>query len=228
MLIPLEQPIQMRVVVIRAVPSPAIRMGTLIWYDGRTFRIQTPEEETELKPGDTVVLDFGSQGPSRCRSRVESVDGSTFELMPKEALQRRDRRDHPRVAAELPFEYRPLSPLEGEPARRAGLAVRAHLASADQNFRAPDPFVDISGTGLRFIDNSPPEANTLLLVRLRFEAGRPWLGAVARVVRVEEEVPGEFSVATTFTDLGPRTLDALLDFIARRQEALLGMLSPRS
>lgn len=223
MLIPISQPLDRPVLLVRATPTPIIRTARLTFFDGERFRLVVDGPERDLSPGNTVVLDFGEAGPSRCRARVEVVDGKTLEVRPKEALQRRDRRDHPRVAAELPVAYRVLTEAERAPERRESLALRAHLSAAGERFREPDPFVDVSGTGLRFIDSAPPAPGDQLLLRIRFAPDEPFRGAIAEVVRIDEEVPGEWSVATTFLEVAPDAYDALLAFITRRQEALLGI-----
>lgn len=226
MLIPIGQPIKLPLTLVRGSPSLVMRPAVLTLFDGVEYRIDAGAGEPELHAGDLVVLDFGASGPSRCRAQIEAVDGTILRVRPTEALQRRDRRDFPRVAVEMPLTYRRLLGAGGATLDLQRLLKRAHLTEAQEpGFRHPDSYVDLSGTGIRFLDTEPCEVGDLLLLRVELGAPRKSHAIIAEVVRLDDEIEGEWEIAASFVELTTETFDALLDRVKDRQEALLGILS---
>lgn len=99
----------------------------------------------------------------------------------------------------------------------------------------PDPFMDFSGSGLKFHDATAPAAGEMVLVELGLPRERALHRATARVVRVREipleerdEAPHEpgatiptHAVAIHFEDIAPGTTEALVGFGERIAEALI-------
>ena len=219
MLLPISTPISYGVTLVRAVPEALIVQGLLVLFDGQRYSIQLQGGCGDLQVGQTLVLDFGNSGPSRCRAKVEAVNEEGVVLVPMEALLRKDRRYYPRVDSELCVEYRPITLGEGNPIGSAHLK-----AVGEAEFSTADPDVDISVTGIRFMDTSPIPVNTLVLLRLQLPPDSKFRGVVGEVVRIVEEDEDDYSIAVNFIDLQDETFDRLIEYIGMRQEEMLGIL----
>jgi hypothetical protein len=143
-----------------------------------------------------------------------------------------DRREFSRVYGALKVRYL-VHKGEG-----AELASRRWLTNGDalsDTWHEPDPFMDFSGSGLKFHHNDVSAPGDLLLLELYPPGAKQVHRATALVVRVdpipEDEKDEEpFSdgaeipthcVAVHFDYVGPAAIDDLVRFAERIQEALL-------
>jgi hypothetical protein len=102
-------------------------------------------------------------------------------------------------------------------------------------WREPDPFMDFSGTGLRFEDQLHCKTEDRMLIELRLPSSEDLWRATARVVRVDSIRPEDFEargekkpgsvpthqIAVQFVDLPADAAEALTAFGMRIQDALL-------
>ncbi len=102
-------------------------------------------------------------------------------------------------------------------------------------FSTPDPFMDFSGSGLKFHDSVTPRPGEMLMLELAVARDSRMHRATARVIRVtpipDDErderpfAPGAtiptHAIAVHFGDIAPGTTEALASFGERIAEAML-------
>jgi hypothetical protein len=130
--------------------------------------------------------------------------------------------------------YRVLAADRAEATATAWVSGEAAAAS-EGDWREPDPFMDFSGTGLRFEDQLHCKINDLLLMELALPASEERWRATARVLRVDpirpEDIEGRdegkpevaptHQIAVEFESLPAGATEALTAFGMRIQDALL-------
>jgi len=130
--------------------------------------------------------------------------------------------------------YRVLAAGEGEEAASAW-AAGGDAPGEGGAWREPDPFMDFSGTGLRFEDQLHCKREDRMIIELRLPSSEDLWRATARVVRVDTlrtedfEARGEqkpvsaptHQIAVQFVDLPADATEALTAFGMRIQDALL-------
>lgn len=215
-------------------PEPA---GSPIADPGAlTLRLSHPAPG--LAPGLRAVIDPepGSAAPRRVVD-VLSVDGCTVRVGTRHL--RADHRDASRVNTAVDLAYLPAP---------AGLDAQAWYDGADAPGLAlhrPDPYMNLSMTGLQFEDAPACREGDLLLMEIRLPHRRPVWRALGRVVRVREipedqrsestvqTVPGRraepprqaatHQIAVHFEQLPDGARNALVEQTRRVQSGLIGL-----
>lgn len=185
-----------------------------------------------LPPGLTeglgVVLDCREQSGFRVVGRIAQVDGNEASINVTRILPE-DQRSFPRVMGGVRLRYTWVSDATDQQLQ-AWVADAIVPEGAPRDWSEPDPFMDVSASGLAFEDHPhcPPGGIILLEFRLPpYEQAHRATGRVVRVAPLPEEErrdrnEGEASspthdVAIHFEDLSPGALDALMGFTLRMQ-----------
>ena len=193
--------------------------------------LDAPEEE--LTTGMRVVLDGGPDTGLRIKGVIGKKEGRDLRVDTPERVPP-DKRGFPRIQGGIRLRYRVAPKAEAEklvPAWTAG----EEIPGDEGAWYAPDPFMDFSGSGLKFEDRLRCDAGDVLLLQLQIPPEKEPFRAVAKVVRTEaivvdeENDPGEgraeeapsHKVAVEFIDLPQKGAEALGAFMLRIQDALL-------
>ncbi len=216
-----------------SVTPPVIRKGCVSSRGAGRCEVVLEQPEPRLEPGMRVVLDGSPDRDLRIKGRVAEVDGPTLQVE-TERLVPPDKRSFPRMYGGIHIRYRVLADPEAE-AESSVWLTGGDAPAWEGDWREPDPFMDFSGTGLRFEDRLHCDKDDRMLVELRLPSSEECWRAVARVVRVdpirpedlegregdrEEPVPTH-QIAVQFEQLPPDATEALTDFAMRIQDALL-------
>jgi hypothetical protein len=205
---------------------PVIAQGTVHCLPGGECRMDLENPEPRLAPGDSVVLDCRGERDFRLLGRLKRVDGPHLHVAVTRRLEH-DRRAFPRLYGGVRLRYA-VAPAS---LRAEGLG-RWAAAPEQAEWHAPDPFMEFSGSGLRFEDRARCAEGDYLLVEWQVPPfDRTWR-SLTQVVRVEpipeEERPWEAGpdtpthrVAVHFLDLPSPAVQALLQFTERLQEVAL-------
>lgn len=188
--------------------------GALGLSAGRTLPIGAPVCLRGLPPTDWLYGKVESSGEHGTVIAVRGAHAS-------------DRREFARSCGALRVRYRPARDVD----------VVAWLAGApvDNGWLRPDPFMDFSGSGLKFHHDTSVAQGDALLVEVSIGSSHRVHRLTARVVRVDEIPPAErdetpweegasipsHAIAVHFDRVAPETTEALVRFGERIQEALL-------
>lgn len=140
-----------------------------------------------------------------------------------------ERRDYTRVYGGITLLYQVVQDQGAE------LAVRRwieHGETVEDTWQTPDPFMDFSGSGLRFHHLPVCKADDTLLLEFKVPGSENWNRAAGKVIRVmeipEEERDAEpfengavlptHWIALQFTEISGDTVRALVAFTERIQE----------
>ncbi len=93
------------------------------------------------------------------------MDGCRLQVKTERVVDS-DKREFPRLQGGLSVRYRVLADREAGRSSKAWLAGE-DLPPGDGEWREPDPFMDFSGSGLRFDDQLVCEEEDLLLVEMQ-------------------------------------------------------------
>lgn len=166
-----------------------------------------------LAAGQKAVLDFPApSGEPRRVVRITSVEGWTVSV--EIQLSRADHRDAARVNTAVELAYLPVPAGADPEAWYAG----GEIAGSPPLHR-PDPFMNLSMTGLQFEDALICQENDLLLMRFSLPHRRRTWRALGRVVRVRE-IPEDQRSEPGGEPGGPDAMLAPTHLIAVRFERL--------
>ena len=210
-----------------SVTPPLIRSGRMTCHPDGSCELLLEEAEPRLQPGMRVVLEGGPDRPVRMKGLVVRREGRLLRVETERVVPP-DKRSFPRMYGGIHVRYRVLAEGEGDAAVRA--------AGEGGEWREPDPFMDFSGTGLRFEDRLCCKPKDLLLLELALPSSERRWRVKARVVRVEPIRPEDLErrdretgrepaathqIAVQFVDLPADATEALTAFAMRIQDALL-------
>ncbi len=216
-----------------SVTPPVIRKGRVTCQGEGPCEVVLEESDPRLEPGMRVVLDGSPDRDLRIKGLVAGVDGPSLRVE-TERLVPPDKRSFPRMYGGIHIRYRVLAAREREKESSAWLAGE-EAPGQEGDWREPDPFMDFSGTGLRFEDQLLCDKDDLMLVELRLPSSEKRWRATARVVRVDpirpEDLEGRdeerqepvptHQIAVHFAELPAEATEALTEFAMRIQDALL-------
>ncbi|MEW6441286.1 MAG: PilZ domain-containing protein [bacterium] len=234
------KPVSVEVLCLSMSP-PLIQKGKLMSLGEDTGEVILDEAAPALQPGIRVVLEDGRAGV-RLMGTVKEAQGTRLLVETGRAV-RPDKRGFPRLPGGICLRYLALS--AGEERLSERWMNREDPEKLGGDWREPDPFMDFSGSGLRFEDELVCKVGDLLLLELRVPPSEQRWRAKARVVRVEPTVPGNadaedreemekgekgrrkrvatHQIAVEFEDLPREAREALTAFTLRIQNALLGI-----
>lgn len=220
-------------VICLSVTPPVIRKGRVTCREEGPCEVVLEEPEPRLEPGMRVVLDGGPDRDVRIKGLVAETEGHRLRVETQRAVPP-DKRSFPRMYGGIHLRYRVLSASEAE-------AIVSAWVSGDDapgkegEWREPDPFMDFSGTGLRFEDQLSCRTNDVLLMDLALPGSEKGWKATARVVRVDPIRPEDLQglererreqapthqIAVQFAHIPNEATEALTAFAMRIQDALL-------
>jgi hypothetical protein len=208
-------------VICLSVSPPLIRRGRVTRHREGPCEVVLEGPEPALEPGMRIVLDGGPDRDMRIKGRIAEREGSRLRVETERVVPS-DKRSFPRMYGGIHVRYRVLA-ADPEGKIASAWVDGEDVPGNEGEWRAPDPFMDFSGTGLRFEDQLHCATNDLLLMELALPSSEDRWRATARVVRVdpirpeEEEGPGKekeppaptHQVAVQFVDLPTEATEAL-------------------
>ena len=212
---------------------PLIEKARITCCESGVCEVLLDKSETALQAGMQVVLNSGPDNTLRIMGVVVEMAGSRMRVKSKRVV-RPDKRSFPRIYGGVHVRYQVLSGPESEARAAKWLAGNDGPASKG-TWWEPDPFMDFSGSGLKFQDQLRCKVYDLLLLDLQVAPHKDHWHATARVVRVEPLPPDDLDVqdmeqqkdvpthqiAVHFEELPQKAREALADFTLRIQNALL-------
>ncbi len=206
---------------------PLIRPGRITCREDGFCDVQLDHDEPGFKQGMSVIVDAGEASELRVVGTIGEVQGTLLRVESGRVV-RRDKRIFPRMFGGIRLRY-----LVTDPSQVASWMEGSAVDS--DGWREPDPFMDFSGSGLKFEDGEHCKAGDTLLMELSIPATEGSFRATASVVRVipisEEERehaerdPGApiptHEIAVHFLELPSEAVEALMAFTLRVQGALI-------
>jgi len=216
-----------------SVSPPLIKKGKITSQEAGFCEVLLDHSRSALEPGMRVVIEGGPGSGLRLTGVIAQKDGHRLRVETERSVQP-DKRAFPRLPGGIRLRYRVLSPKEGTGAVRAWLGGQKTPGHEGTWFE-PDPFMDFSGSGIRFQDQLRCQVDDFLLVEVQVPPAENRWRATARVVRVEPLRPEEtealddeqqrlgatHQIAIHFVDLPAEAREALTAFTLRIQNALL-------
>jgi hypothetical protein len=216
-----------------SVTPPVIRKGRATCPGDGPCEVVLEEPEPRLEPGMRVVLDGGPDRDVRIKGRIAAIEGNRLRVETERVVPP-DKRSFPRMYGGIHVRYRVLAEGESEEVGSAWVSG-ADAPGKEGVWREPDPFMDFSGTGLRFEDQLHCRTNDLLLIEVALPSSEDRWHATARVVRVDPIGPEDLEggdeeerkrapthqIALQFVDLPTEATEALTTFAMSIQDALL-------
>ncbi len=216
-----------------SVSPPVIRNGRVTCQGEGPCEVVLEEPEPRLEPGMRVVLDGGPDSDLRIKGLVTGMEGLRLRVETERVVPP-DKRSFPRMYGGIYVRYRILDAGAGEE-KAAAWVAGGDAPGQDGEWREPDPFMDFSGTGLRFEDQLHCKPEDWMLVELGLPSSEDLWRVTARVVRVDpirredfeardekKPVPAPtHQIAVQFVDLPADATEALTAFGMRIQDALL-------
>jgi hypothetical protein len=212
---------------------PLIKTARIVRSGAEGMELDLEDPETTLQEGMRVVLAGGEDDPFRIMGVVTGVDGCRLKVKTERVVES-DKRDFPRLQGGLTVRFRVLVDPVAEDAVAAWLSG-GDVTPEGGEWRDPDPFMDFSGSGLRFDDRPVCDVGDLLLVELQVPPAENKWRATASVVRLiplrKEEMedqdseagkqPPTHHIAVRFEHLPGEATEALAVFALSIQDALL-------
>jgi hypothetical protein len=220
-------------IVCLSVTPPVIRKARATFPGEGPCEVVLEEPEPRLEPGMRVVLDGGPGRGVRIKGRIAAIEGNRLRVETERVVPP-DKRSFPRMFGGIHVRYRVLA--EGEIGELGSAWVSGAAAPGKEGeWREPDPFMDFSGTGLRFEDQLHCRTKDLLLIELAVPSSEDRWHGTARVVRVDpigpEDLEGRdeeerkraptHQIAVEFVELPTEATEAITSFAMRIQDALL-------
>jgi len=210
---------------------PLIKTGRVVSCGAEELELDLEDPHAGFREGLHVVLAGGEETPFRIMGIVSGVQGRRLRLKTERVVDI-DKRDFPRLQGGISVRYRRLGDAESGDAAQAWVAGEA--SPGEGEWQVPDPFMDFSGSGLRFEDRLCCSEGDLLLVEMQVPpSGNLWR-ATARVVRLtpireQEETQQKNAgrnapthhVAVAFEHVPREVVEALAAYTLRIQDALL-------
>jgi len=195
--------------------------------DGRTDDLLELTAESPVEAGAAVCV---REGEVWLYGKVESCEGAIVTVRVR-GSSAPDRREFSRVYGAVRARYVVVDG-DGELARKRWI----QLGNApDGEWCEPDPFMDFSGSGLKFHDQQSCKSGDTLLMELSVQGASEPFRLTASVIRVDpipdderDEMPWEegaviptHTIAVHFVDAPPNAIHALVRFAERIQEAFI-------
>lgn len=203
---------------------PYLGHGTVTGRWGDELSVTVDGLPATVKVGSSLVLELASMdGAIRAIVQVSSVQGEEIRVLVKR-VSVPDKREYPRVEGALQVRYHVATGGESE--------IREWLAGAPSRAaeHAPDPFMNLSVTGLLFEDEKHCSDGDTLLVSLHVPGQPKAWRAAGHVVRVQiipvderdDTIAASHRVALAFTRLPDGAAEELRQHTIRIQDAWLG------
>ncbi|MFH1464547.1 MAG: PilZ domain-containing protein [Pseudomonadota bacterium] len=225
-----EKPVLLDVpveVLFLAADPPLIVPGRVTCRDEDSCDVLLASEEHGFSEGMQVIVDAGEATDLRVVGNIAFVQDNLLHVESHTVVPR-DKRIFPRTWGGIRLRYQVAE----------GRHVRPwidHGEPPSTAWHEPDPFMDFSGSGLKFEDLERCAADDTLLLELSIPPSESWYRASARVVRLLPIPPEEqamidreegqplptHQVAVQFLELPPEAVEALMDFTLRVQDALI-------
>ena len=206
---------------------PLILSGRVTCRDEGTCDVLLDNPEHAFAEGMKVIVDAGEATELRVVGTIGLVQDNLIHVESR-TLVRRDKRIFPRTYGGIRLRYLVVPPA----------AVAAWIARGEApegTWFEPDPFMDFSGSGLKFEDQEHCKADDTLLLELRVPPEDDTFRASARVVRLFPIPPEEIEaaerepaapasthqIAVHFEALPSEAVEALMAFTLRVQDALI-------
>jgi c-di-GMP-binding flagellar brake protein YcgR len=202
------------------VSPPVHTSGTLLHYDGDSCRVELSEPDLDIPEESRTVLSLSGRYGLRILGVVESSEDNRLSLRVLR-VQRKDKRDYPRMSGNVDMRYRTVQGTDNAQIQRMWLSGLSD-ANDPSPWYSPDPFMNFSGSGVRFRDAPTVEAEDQLLIELTIPSSEKSFRLIGTVVRVE---PGDESaeddrthfVAVRFNELPSDATEALTRFTLELQ-----------
>lgn len=206
---------------------PLIAPGRVTCRDEGTCDVLLDGEVPGFAEGMQVIVDAGEATDLRVVGSIGLVQGNLLHVESRTVV-RRDKRIFPRTWGGIRLRYQVAAP----ELLRAWIDAGTDPGGA---WFSPDPFMDFSGSGLKFEDTEHCVAGDALLLELCIPPAETLYRAAARVVRLLPIPPAELEmlereegesipshqVAVHFTELPAAAVEALMEFTLRVQDALI-------
>jgi len=204
---------------------PLILSGRVTCRDEETCDVLLDDPEHSFAEGMNVIVDAGEATELRVVGTIGLVQNNLIHVE-SSTLVRRDKRIFPRTYGGIRLRYL-VVPEAAVP------AWLEHGKAPEGTWVEPDPFMDFSGSGLKFEGQEDCKAEDVLLLELRIPLSEEAFRASARVVRlfpIPPEEAGErdpdqpistHQIAVHFEILPPEAVEALMAFTLRVQDALI-------
>jgi hypothetical protein len=206
---------------------PIILSGRVTCRDEETCDVMLDDREHGFAEGMKVIVDAGEATDLRVVGTIGLVQENLIHVESR-SLVRRDKRIFPRTYGGIRLRYQVAPPEAGDAWVEKGEAP-------GETWHTPDPFMDFSGSGLKFEGQENCKAEDALLLELRIPPSEEPLRATARVVRLfpisQEELdaaerdddapPSTHQIAVHFDNLPTEAVEALMAFTLRVQDALI-------
>lgn len=209
--------------------GPSVHRAEIVKSEGNITWLKCA---VRIRPGTSICLQNGELS-QWLYGRVEDdwVHGIQVRVR---GMSNSERRDYARVYGGITLLYQVVRKDD----ELAALRWMQTGETAGDLWHTPDPFMDFSGSGMRFHHSATCEAGDLLLLEFKVPNSEGWNRAVAEVVRVneipEEErdlVPFEEGaklpthwIAVRYKAVQDDTVRALVSFTERIQEAAMELL----
>lgn len=204
---------QLQVELICATLNPPLRMqGTIRDVEGRSCWVDLEEAPpSSLTPDLGVVLDVQDHSSLHIVGIVRARTERAIKLEISR-IAHHEKRYFPREDGGLEVQYKPVESLE----RAAKGWLHGLHEVDDSDWMHPPPFMNFSGSGLRFeVAAALPEDSGVLL-SFKIPGDPNLYRATARVVRCDA-IGAHTYAAVEFVEIAPEAVQALADFTMERQ-----------
>jgi len=212
---------------------PLIKKGKITCHGETYCEVLLDESEATIPVGTRVIVDGGEETPLRITGQIVEASGPSFRVEPERIIQP-DKRDFPRIQGGIHVRYGVVA----EGASQASVSAwidGGELPVEVGDWQEPDPFMDFSGSGLKFEDQLNCKVGDELLMELQVPPSQEVWRATSRVVRIDPMSPVEkdelddvkrelaptHQIAIQFIHLPQGATDAISAFMLRIQNALL-------
>ncbi len=206
---------------------PLILSGRVTCRDEGTCDVLLDDPLHGFAEGMKVIVDAGEATELRVVGTIGLIQDNLIHVESR-TLVRRDKRIFPRTYGGIRLRYQVV------PAAAVDAWIDQGLAPDGEWFQ-PDPFMDFSGSGLKFEDRENCKAEDVLLLELHIPPSQQAYRASARVVRLFDIPPEEIEaaerdpelpapthqIAVHFERLPAEAVEALMAFTLRVQDALI-------
>jgi hypothetical protein len=209
--------------------GPSVHRAEIVKSDGS---IKWLKCAVRAKPGTPICLQNGNLS-QWLYGRVEDdwVHGIQVRVR---GMSTSERRDYARVYGGITLLYQVAAAED----QLAALRWMQTGETTNKQWHTPDPFMDFSGSGMRFHHSNTCKANDLLLLEFKTPGSENWNRAVGEVVRVVP-IPEEERDLTPFEEGAPMpthwialhyravnddTVRTLVSFTERIQEAAIELM----
>jgi len=210
-----------------AADPPLMARGRVTCRDAESCDVLLEAHEHGFAEGMQVIVDAGEATDLRVVGSIAFVQENLLHVQSRTVVPR-DKRIFPRTWGGIKLRYQVAQGEQVRPWLDRGVA-------ASTVWYEPDPWMDFSGSGLKFEDLERCAPDDTLLLDLSIPPRDVRYRASARVVRLLPIPPEEqamiereegqllptHQVAVQFLELPSEAIEALMDFTLRVQDALI-------